>query len=141
MEGHKNQCTTLILEREIKKKTIDDANNSKSTKKRKRGAYTNWFALHLWPLILAIVKKHGDFIGAFHYLKTFHKKSRKVNGPYEKLNRRSLCELFTPRGELKPNVKVVVEKGTTSIVAKKHFSNFETRLELKDKFVEKHACC
>jgi hypothetical protein len=39
--------TTLILEREIKKETIDDANNSKSTKKRKRGVYTNWFAPHL----------------------------------------------------------------------------------------------
>jgi hypothetical protein len=87
------------------------------------------------------VKKHGDFIGVFHYLKTFHKKSRKVSGPYEELNRRSLYELFTPRGKLKPNVKVVVEKGIAFIVAKKHFSNPETRLELKDEFVEKHACC
>jgi hypothetical protein len=29
--------TTLISKREIKRKTIDDASNSKSTKKRKRG--------------------------------------------------------------------------------------------------------
>jgi hypothetical protein len=39
--------TTLILERELKKKTIDNASNSKSTKKMKRGGYTNWFAPHL----------------------------------------------------------------------------------------------
>jgi hypothetical protein len=38
--------TTLISKREIKKKTFDDANNSKSTKKRKRGVYTNWFTPH-----------------------------------------------------------------------------------------------
>ncbi len=88
--------TTLISEREIKKKTIDDASNSKSTNKRKRNAYTNWFASHLWFSILANVKKHGDFIGVFHYLKTFHRKPRKVNGPYEKLSKGSLYEWFTP---------------------------------------------
>ncbi len=34
LEGHKNPMeTTLISEREIKKETVDDANNSKSTKK------------------------------------------------------------------------------------------------------------
>jgi hypothetical protein len=60
------------------------------------------------------VKKHGDLIGAFHYLKTFHRKSGGVNGPYEKLSRRYLYEWFTPRRELKPHVKVDVEKGTTS---------------------------
>jgi hypothetical protein len=132
--------TTLISKREIKK-TINDASNSKSTKKRKRGAYTNWFAPHLWPSILINVKKHGDFIGALHYLKTFHRKLREISGPYEELSRRSLYEWFTPRGELKPHVKVVVEKGTASIAAKKHFSILETRPKLKDEFVEKHVCC
>jgi hypothetical protein len=34
--------TTLISKRKIKKKIIDDASNSKSLKKRKRCAYTNW---------------------------------------------------------------------------------------------------
>jgi hypothetical protein len=108
--------TTLILERELKKETIDDASNPKSTKKRKRGAYTNWFAPHLGPSILATVKKHGDLMSALHYLKTFHRKPREFSGPYEKLNKGSLYEWFTLRGELKPHVKIVVEKGTTSIL-------------------------
>jgi hypothetical protein len=33
--------TTLISKKEIKNEIIDDVNNSKSTKKRKRGVYTN----------------------------------------------------------------------------------------------------
>jgi len=66
--------TTLISKREIKNETIDDANNSKLIKKRKINVYTNWFTAHLWPLILATVKKHGDLIGVIHYLKTFHRK-------------------------------------------------------------------
>jgi hypothetical protein len=70
--------TTLISKREIKKETIDDARNSKPTKKRKIGAYTNWFAPHLWPLILATMKKHGDLTCALHYLKTFPKKQEKL---------------------------------------------------------------
>jgi hypothetical protein len=65
--------TTLISKRELKKKTIDDASNSKSIKKKNKGVYTNWFAPHLWPSILATVKKHGDFTSALHYLKTFHR--------------------------------------------------------------------
>jgi hypothetical protein len=81
------------------------------------------------------MKKHGDLIGALHYLKTFHRKPIEVGGPYEKLNRGSLYEWFTPRGELKPHVKVVVEKGTTSTIIEKHFSIFETRLELKDELI------
>jgi hypothetical protein len=84
--------TTLISKREIKNKTIDDANNSKSTKKRKRGVYTTLFTPHLWPLILATMKKHGDFTSVFHYLKTFDKKLGKVSGPYEKLSIRSLSQ-------------------------------------------------
>jgi hypothetical protein len=127
--------TTLILKREIKKKTIDDVNNSKSIKKRKRIVYTNWFAPHLWPLILAIVKKHGDFIGVFHYLKTFHKKPREVSGPYEKLNRRSLYEWFTLRKELKAHMKIVIKKGTTSIDVEKHFLILEIKPKLKDELI------
>jgi hypothetical protein len=52
----------------------------------------------------------------------------------EKLNRGSLYEWFTPRGELKPHVKVV-EKKITSITIEKHFSILETRLELKDELI------
>jgi hypothetical protein len=117
--------TTLISKREIKNETIDDANNSKSTKKRKRGVYTNWFTAHLWPLILTTVKKHGDLIRVIHYLKTFHRKLGEVSGPYEKLIKGSLYEWLTPRRELIPHMKIVVEKRTTSIVAKKHFSILE----------------
>jgi hypothetical protein len=125
----------LISKREIKKETIDDVNNSKSTRKRKRGAYINWFAPHFWPLILATVKKHGDLTGALHYVKTFHRKPKKVSGPYEKLSKGYLYEWFTPRGELKPHVKVVIKKGTASTNAKKHFSILETRVELKDELI------
>jgi hypothetical protein len=53
----KINANNIDLEREIKKKTISDASNSKSTKKRKRNAYTNLLAPHLWPLILATRKK------------------------------------------------------------------------------------
>jgi hypothetical protein len=127
--------TTLISERELKKETIDDVSNLKSTKKRKRSVYTNWFAPHLWPSILAAVKKHGDFTSALHYLKTFHRKLGKISGPYEKWNRGSLYEWFTLRRELKPHVKVVVKKGTTSIVVEKHFSILETKPKLKDELI------
>jgi len=116
--------TTLISEREIKKETIDDATNSKPTKKTKKGVYTNWFAPHLWLSILATLKKHGDLPGAFHHLKTFHKKSGKVSGPYEKLNRRYFYEWFTPIGELKLHVKVVVEKMIASTTVEKNIFQF-----------------
>jgi hypothetical protein len=42
-----------------------------------------------------------------------------------------LYEWFTPRGELKPHVKVVIKKGTTFIVVEKHFSILETKLEIE----------
>ncbi len=38
-----------------------------------------------------------------------------------------MYEWFTRRGELKPHVKIVVEKRTTSIAAEKHFFIFEIR--------------
>jgi len=79
------------------------------------------------------VKKHGDLTTALHYLKTFHRKPREVNGPYEKLNRRSLYEWFTPRKELKPHLKKVIARGTTSIPT--HFSILETRPKLKDEII------
>jgi len=49
-----------------------------------------------------------------------------------------------PRGELKPRMKIVVKKGTTSIVTKKQFSIFEIQPKLKDEFIilfEKRECC
>jgi hypothetical protein len=76
------------------------------------------------------MKKHGDFTSVFHYLKTFHRKLREVSSPYEKLSRRSLYEWFTPKGELKPHVKVV-EKRTTSTVVEKHFSILKRKPKLK----------
>jgi hypothetical protein len=79
------------------------------------GTYTNWFALHLWLPIFAIVKKHRNFINVLHYLKTFHKKTREINGPSDKLSRGSFYEWFTPRGEIKPHLKSAIEKGTTSM--------------------------
>jgi hypothetical protein len=43
------------------------------------------------------VKKHSDLTNALHDLKTFHRKLGEISGPYEKLNRGSLYEWFTPR--------------------------------------------
>jgi len=81
------------------------------------------------------VKKHGDLIRVLHYLKTFHRKLGKVSVPYEKLSKGSLYEWFTPKGKLKPHVKVVVEKVTTSTIIEKQISILETRLELKDELI------
>jgi len=79
------------------------------------------------------MKKHGDFTNAFHYLKTFHKKPRKVNGPYEKLNRGSHYEWFTPRGELKQHLKKVIARSIVSFLT--HFSILETKPKLKDELI------
>jgi hypothetical protein len=98
-----------------------------------RSTYTNWFAPHLWPSIFASVKKHGDLTTAFHYLKTFHRKPREVNGPYEKLSRGSLYEWFTLRKKLKPHLKKTIARGTTPIPT--HFSILETRPKLKDESI------
>jgi hypothetical protein len=47
--------------------------------------------------------------------------------------------MFTPRGQLKPHVKVVVEKGIVSTTAKKHFSILEIRHELITLLKNMHA--
>jgi hypothetical protein len=62
------------------------------------------------------MKKHCNLINAFPYLKTFHKKLRKVNGTYDKLSRGFLYKWFTPRGEIKPHLKNAIEKGIASMV-------------------------
>ncbi len=81
------------------------------------------------------MKKRGDLTCALHYLKTFHRKPGKGSGPYEKLSKGSLYEWFTPRGKLKPHVKVVVKKRTYPLSQKKHFSILKIRLELKDELI------
>jgi hypothetical protein len=45
------------------------------------------FTLISLPPIFVVMKKHGDLTCVLHYLKIFHKKSRKAIGPYEKLNK------------------------------------------------------
>jgi hypothetical protein len=45
------------------------------------------FTLINLPPIFVDMKKHCDLISVLHYLKIFHKKSRKAIGPYEKLNK------------------------------------------------------
>ncbi len=81
------------------------------------------------------MKKQGDLTRVLHYLKTFHKKLGKVSVPYEKLSRGSLYEWFTPKGKLKPHVKVVIEKVTASTIIEKQISFLETRPELKDELI------
>jgi hypothetical protein len=79
------------------------------------------------------VKKHSDLTNVLHDLKTFHRKLGEVSGPYEKLNRGSLYEWFTPRRELKPHLKEAIARRTTSIPT--HFSILETRPKLKDETI------
>jgi hypothetical protein len=78
-------------------------------------------------------EKHGDLTNVFHYLKTFHKKLGKVNGPYENLSRGSRYEWFTPRGELKPHLKEVIARGIVSFP--RHFSIVETKPKLKNELI------
>ncbi len=133
VKPRKHFQVTLIAKKEVKQEDNDEDENSKSTKKRKtQGTYTNWFAPYLWPSIF-VVKKHGDFTNVLHYLKTFHRKPGKVNGPYENLNGRSLYEWFTPRGKLKPHLKKTITRGIASFPT--HFSILETKPKLKDELV------
>jgi hypothetical protein len=113
------------------KTTSSNFNGKERNQTRRDTRY--WFAPHLWPSIFAIVKKHGDLTIALHYLKTFHRKPREVNGPYEKLSRGSLYEWFTPRKELKPHLKKAIARGTASIPT--HFSILETIPKLKNEII------
>jgi len=70
-----------------------------------------------------------------HYLKTFHKKPKEVSGPYDKLNRGFLYEWFTPRREIKPHLKNVIQKRTTFLASKIHFSILETKPKLKNELI------
>jgi hypothetical protein len=49
------------------------------------------------------------------------------------LSRGPLYEWFTPRGKLKPHLKKVIARGTTSFLT--HFSILEIRPELKDELI------
>ncbi len=60
-------------------------------------------------------------------------KEKLVVNIYEKLSKGSLYEWFTPRRELKPHLKKVITKGTTSNFT--HFSILKRRLELKDEVI------
>jgi hypothetical protein len=123
----------LITENNIKQEDNEDNENSKSTKRIKtQSTYTNWFAQHLWTSIFANMKKHSDLTSVFHYLKTLHRKQGEVSGQYiyEKVNKGSFYEWFTPKGKLKPHLKEIITKGIASNLT--HFSILETRLKLKD---------
>jgi hypothetical protein len=50
--------------------------------------------LHLWPPIFAVMNNHRNLINALHYLKTFHKKLKEINGTYDKFSRGSLYKWF-----------------------------------------------
>jgi hypothetical protein len=106
----------LVIEKEIKQENNKEDEKSKSTKRRKsQSNYTNWFATHIWPSIFVTMKKHDDFIGVFCYLKTFHRKIRKVSGLYEKLRWGSIYKWFTPKGKLEPHLNKAITRGITSI--------------------------
>jgi hypothetical protein len=57
-----------------------------------------------------------------HYLKTFHRKSRNLNGPYDELTRGSFYEWFAPTWGIKSNLNIAIKKRTTSITTKIHSS-------------------
>jgi len=52
---------------------------------------------------------------------------------YKKVGMGAFYEWFTARGKLKPHLKEAIAKGIASIPT--HFSILETRLELKDEFI------
>jgi Ni,Fe-hydrogenase I large subunit len=47
-------------------------------KKHWRGTYTQWFALHLWPHIQIVAKKHKSLTTILHYLRAFHRKQENI---------------------------------------------------------------
>ncbi len=81
------------------------------------------------------MKKHHNFINVLHYLKTFHKKPTKVNGPHDKLSRGSFYAQFTLRGEIKPHFKNAIEKVTTSMASDICFSILETKPKQKNELI------
>jgi hypothetical protein len=64
------QMDPILLQ--IKQETDYDA-SPKSVRKRRHGNYTNWFALELWPPVLAAISKHRNLSMALHYLEQFYK--------------------------------------------------------------------
>jgi hypothetical protein len=88
----------ILSDHEIKKKDHESKRPSKCMKKR--GAYQNWFQPHLWPQILAIVKKYGNNKIAFTFLQNAYK-SPWLPSPYAKLTKSTMWEWFTKEGELK----------------------------------------
>jgi hypothetical protein len=77
------------------------------------------------------MNKHRNLINALHYLKTFHKKLRKINGTYDKLSRGSFYKWFTPRGEIKPHLKNAIDKGIASMVIRDTFFNFKNKTKIE----------
>jgi hypothetical protein len=88
---------------------------------RKKGAYTNWFQLYLWPPIATAIKRHGNNSNALHFLKTTYKKTN-IPSPYEKLSKACLSKWFTTSSELKPNCKHAVELDTIMKPNKQNYS-------------------
>jgi hypothetical protein len=77
------------------------------------------------------MKKHHNFINAFHYLKIFYKNLVEVNGAYDKLSKGSLYKWFTPRGEIKPHFKNAIEKGIASMAIRDTFFNFGNKTKIE----------
>jgi hypothetical protein len=77
------------------------------------------------------MKKHHNFINAFHYLKTFHKKLGKFNGTYDKLNKGSLYKWLMPRREIKPHLKNAIEKRITFMAIKDTFFNSRNKTKIE----------
>jgi len=75
------------------------------------------------------VKKYGNNSQALHFLKFAHKKPR-IPSPYEKLEKASLRDWFTPNGDLKPNYIHATRLGTTVKPNKRNLLVLEEHLEL-----------
>jgi hypothetical protein len=83
-------------------------------KSRVRGPYMNWFIPSLWDPIYAAVNRHRNLQGALRYLQFKFKLPGETKSVYDRLQRSTMVEWFTPTGELKEGTKQSIFKETTA---------------------------
>ncbi len=72
----------------------------RSTPKKVKGNYTNWFVPFLYDPIYVIVKQHRSFTHVLQYLQVKYKLPREMKNIYENLNRGYLGKWFIGIGGL-----------------------------------------
>jgi hypothetical protein len=84
------------------------------SKKKVKGAYTNWFLPSLWGPIQAAMKQHKNYTSTLHYLQTKYKLLGQIRSVYAGLSRGSLWNWFTTTRELKERVEKKIFNETCS---------------------------